>query len=73
MTSSTVNLPDMRGIRETAERSGLPEHLVRQWVITGKVVAVRAGRGKYYVNQQSLIDFLNTGTNCARSSEEVTT
>lgn len=51
-------LPDMRGIRETAERFNLPIHFVRQAVRTGRVKSVQAGSKKYYVNQQSMIDYL---------------
>ena len=59
----TELIPDMRGIKETAARFNLPPHLVRDLVITGKVTAIQAGRGKYYINQKSMIDFLNEGTN----------
>lgn len=58
--NNTVDLiPDMRGIRETAERFNLPVNFVRSLVREGKVVAVQAGRKKYFVNQASVIRFLN--------------
>lgn len=59
MDKTICSVPDMRGITQTAERFGLPVHFVRQLVLTGKVISVRAGAKKYYVNQQSMIDYLN--------------
>ena len=56
-------LPDMRTIRQTAERFRLPVHFVRQAVKNGDVVAVQAGRKCFYVNQASMIAYLNGGTN----------
>lgn len=62
MIHPNADLPDMRGIPDTSKRFGLPEHLVRQLVISKKVVAIQAGRGKYYINQASMINYLNTGS-----------
>lgn len=56
-------IPDMRKVKPTAHRFGLPEHLVRQLVYTGKIVFIRAGaKGTIYINQQSMINYLNTGS-----------
>ena len=52
-------LPDMRSVKETATRFKLPVHFVRQAVLSGAVVAVQAGRKKYFVNQQSMANYLN--------------
>ena len=56
-----IIVPTMLSIAEAAERSGLPQHYVRQLCLTNQIVFVRAGR-KYLVNFEKLIDFLNTGT-----------
>lgn len=53
------DIPDMRGIKETAARFRLPEHFVRALALKGQIVAVRAGSRKIYINQQSMVDFLN--------------
>ena len=52
-------IPDMRSIKETAARFRLPVHLIRQLVIEKKVYAIQAGSKKYFVNQQSMINYLN--------------
>lgn len=52
-------LPDMRSIKETAERFRLPAHFVRHLVLSGAVVSVQAGKKKYFVNQASVIAYLN--------------
>ena len=54
-------LPDMRSIKETAERFRLPVNFVRRLVLDGKVHAVQAGRKKFYVNQASVVALLNGG------------
>lgn len=59
MTEKTMEMiPDMRGIVETATRFKLPVHMVRQLVKNGKVQFVQSGSRKYYINQQSMIDYL---------------
>jgi excisionase family DNA binding protein len=57
----SVNIPDMRTIPQTAKLTGLAEHHVRQLVLTGKIVAVKAGK-KYLININKLIEYLNTAT-----------
>lgn len=54
-------IPDMRSIKETAARFKLPVNFVRRLVLDGKVVAVQAGRKKFYVNQESVAALLNGG------------
>ena len=54
-----MEIPDMRSIKDTASRFGLPVHFVRQLVLDGKVYAVQAGKKKFYINQASVIDYLN--------------
>lgn len=55
------NIPDMRGVRETAAHFGIAVHHARQLALTGKVKAVRAGN-KILINQQSVADYFNTCT-----------
>lgn len=54
-------IPDMRSIKETAVRFRLPVHLVRKLVLEKKVFAIQAGSKKYFINQQSMINYLNGG------------
>lgn len=55
------NIPHMETIKTTAKMFGLAEHFVRQLVIKGEVVAVKAGC-KYLVNVDKLAEYLNTNT-----------
>lgn len=55
-------LPDMRSINDAAQAVKLPVNFIRRLVLDGKIKAVQAGRKKYYVNMQSLIDYLNGET-----------
>jgi len=56
-----VSVPRMETISNTAKLTGLAEHHVRQLVLTGKIVAVKAGK-KYLININKLIEYLNTAT-----------
>lgn len=56
---SSKPVPHMATIKATAKLFGLPEHFIRQLVLSGKVVAVKAGC-KYLVNTDRLTEFLNT-------------
>lgn len=55
------NIPHMETIKNTAKLFGLAEHFVRQLVIKGEIVAVKAGC-KYLVNVDKLAEYLNTNT-----------
>ena len=55
------NIPHMETIKATAKMFGLAEHFIRQLVISGKIVAVKAGC-KYLVNVDKLAEYLNTNT-----------
>lgn len=55
------NIPDMRGVKETAVHFGIAVHHARQLALTGKVKAVRAGN-KILINQQSVADYFKTCT-----------
>lgn len=54
-------IPTMKTIKTTAELFGLPEHFVRQKVISGEIVAVRAGK-RYLVNVDKFAEYLNSNT-----------
>ena len=54
-----ADVPRMRTIREAARATGLAEHHVRQLVLSGEIVAVKAGK-KYLVNLDRFIEYLNT-------------
>ena len=51
----------METIKITAKMFGLAEHFVRNLVLSGKIVAVKAGR-KYLVNVDKLAEYLDTNT-----------
>ncbi len=52
-------VPHMETIKNTAKLFGLPEHLVRQKVLSGEVVAINAGR-RYLVNVDKFAEYLNS-------------
>lgn len=58
-TDGSRIVPYMATIKETAKLFGLPEHLVRQKVLSGEVVAISAGR-RYLVNVDRFAEYLNT-------------
>ncbi len=53
-------IPRMGSIKETAEIFNLPAHLVRMLIEDKKVAYIRAGKKKFYVNQDSLARYLET-------------
>ena len=63
-----TKIPTMIGIKETAQRTGLAEHYIRQLCINKKIVRVRCGK-KYLVNLEKFIDYLNYSDN--QEKEEV--
>lgn len=58
-TDGSRIVPYMATIKETAKLFGLPEHLVRQKVLSGEVVAISAGR-RYLVNVDKFAEYLNS-------------
>ncbi|ADU23190.1 hypothetical protein Rumal_2720 [Ruminococcus albus 7 = DSM 20455] len=56
----TRPLPKMRTIKETAAELNVPVYALRQWVKSGEVPAVYAGR-KALLNLDLVIKFLNGG------------
>ena len=60
MSDNNVKLPRMRTIDEIAATFGLARHFVRQAVVSGKVVHVKAGK-KYLINTEKFAEWLNKG------------
>lgn len=56
-----INIPTMWGIKEAAEKTGLPVHFIRALVWDHKIRFVQAGSKKIFINAQSLADYLNGG------------
>lgn len=54
------NIPEMLGIKETAEKFGISQNYARQLALSGKVKAVRIGRNKILINQQSVAEYFNS-------------
>jgi len=55
----TTNIPEMLGVKETAEKFGISQNYARQLALSGAVKAVRVGKGKILINAQSVTDFFN--------------
>lgn len=51
------NRIEMLTIKEAAKFTGLPDYTIRQWVITGKLQHVKAGK-VYLINKAILLAFL---------------
>ena len=64
------NLPDMRGVKETAAHFGIAVYHARQLALTGKVKATRAGN-KILINQQSVADYFNSCTLAVAQDTEI--
>ena len=60
MANQSVTLPQMRTIAQIASSFGLAKHFVRQSVVSGKVVHVKAGK-KYLINAEKFAEWLNNG------------
>lgn len=54
-------IPQMETIKETAKLFNLAEYFVRQKVLNGEIVAVKAGR-KFLVNVDKFAEYLNNST-----------
>jgi excisionase family DNA binding protein len=57
-------IPTMLTINQTAERSGLAMHYIRQLCLQGKITYCRAG-SKYLINFEKFVEYLNAGENPA--------
>ena len=56
--TSLSSMPVMLTVKVTAESFGIAQHFVRQLALSGKVMAVRAGK-KILINQSSVADYFN--------------
>ncbi|MBO4867957.1 MAG: helix-turn-helix domain-containing protein [Ruminococcus sp.] len=61
------NVICMLGIPETADAFGISQHYARQLALQGKVKAVRVGKGKILINQQSVSEYFS---NCYLNEHE---
>lgn len=52
-------VPRMLTVAEAEQKTGIPDKQIRAFIHDGKIKAVQA-KNKYYVNEKSLIDYLNT-------------
>ena len=56
-----TEIPRMVTRKATGKLFGLPEHVIRQKVISGEIVSVKAGC-KYLVNVDRFAEYLNSST-----------
>lgn len=58
-----ANIPEMLTIRDVASRTGISYEAIRYLCATGQIPCIRVGRqgGKYLVNFERFVDFLNVG------------
>ena len=54
------SIPNIKGLREASEITGLPYGCLRRWCLQGKIVFVKAD-SKYLINMDKLAEFLNKG------------
>lgn len=64
-----MTTPIMLTIKETAKRSGLAQHYIRQLCWENKICYRRAGN-KYLIHWQKFIEYLNQGENSASVQQE---
>ena len=55
-----TSIPTMCGVKETARNFNIAEYHARQLALSGKVKAVRVGRGKILINQESVAEYFNS-------------
>jgi excisionase family DNA binding protein len=55
-----MQTPKMLTIEQTAKAFGLPKNFVRQAVLDGRIVHVKAGK-KHLINAQKVEEWLNAG------------
>lgn len=53
-------IPRMLSVEDVARETGLSKYAVRLLALSGKVAAVRIGRGKILVNLDSLAEYFST-------------
>jgi len=62
-----MQTPKMLTIEQTAKAFNLPKNFIRQAVLDGRIVHVKAGK-KHLINVQKVEEWLNTGDNPATVS-----
>ncbi len=55
-------MADMRDVNATAKHFNISAYYARQLALSGKVSAVRVGRSKILINQESVEAYFNTAT-----------
>ena len=55
-----MQIPKMLTIEETAKTFNLPKNFIRQAVLDGRIVHVKAGK-KFLINAHKVEEWLNTG------------
>jgi len=55
-----MQTPKMLTIEQTAKMFGLPKNFIRQAVLDGRIVHVKAGK-KHLINAQKVEEWLNAG------------
>jgi len=63
-----MHTPKMLTITQTAKAFGLPKNFIRQAVLDGRIVHVKAGK-KYLINIQKVEEWLNAGDTPHASAE----
>lgn len=66
-----MQTPKMLTIKQTARAFNLPKNFIRQAVLDGRIVHVKAGK-KHLINAQKLEEWLNTGDSPASTQQEDT-
>jgi excisionase family DNA binding protein len=66
---NAMQLPKMLTIEETAKTFNLPKNFIRQAVLDGRIIHVKAGK-KFLINAQKVEDWLNTGGTPAPSTPQ---
>lgn len=66
--SNVVDMvPEMVTIKEASSRTGLSYDFLRKSCLSGKIVHIRIGNGKFLINFGRLVEWLNTS--CGGSEE----
>ena len=53
-------VPEMTPIKEASKRTGLSYDFLRKQCLSGKIVHIRVGAGKFLINFGALVEWLNT-------------
>ena len=66
-----MQIPKMLTIEETAKTFNLPKNFVRQAVLDGRIIHVKAGK-KFLINAHKVEEWLNTGDMSPASPPKLT-